>query len=90
MGRGRESISSQSQWSDRNEGFVALIITSVFSGTFLDTLSPTLVLLRIRSSKRLMCSHNRSPQYTWLIKVERNSVKKLGLSEKLESRYGKK
>lgn len=59
VGRGRENISSQSQWSDRNEGLLTLVTTQVFSGTFSDTLSPTLVLLRIRSSKQLI---NRSPQ----------------------------
>lgn len=59
VGRGRENISSQSQCSDRNEGLLTLVTTQVFSGTFSDTLSPTLVLLRIRSSKQLI---NRSPQ----------------------------
>lgn len=78
VGRGRESISSHSQCSDRNEGLLGLITTQVFSGTFLDTVSPTLVLLRIRLAKHIMCSHNRSPSSKLINKGRKQFSKETG------------
>lgn len=78
VGRGRESISSQSQWSDRNEGLLGLVTTHVVSGTFLDTVNPTLILLRIRFAKHIACSQKRSPSSKLINKGRKQFSKETG------------